>query len=244
MFVIVEIVSFAAMFLSSFDQNIIAKLNENIASLKELFNKSFSSLSSSASSSSDYTPKQNNLSILSSLSSSESSFAENGALSKINQSLGGSMLLSKEFFTNNRKQILSILARLLGISVSALVSYFLFKWLMKNLDPTNADKLPAKIRAERIMKEIGLTNIELNEYELVVASNLVAPSNIDCSWQDIGGLDHIIDDLRQTIVYPLKNFESNQTKSALMNNLISKRSRLIQPPKGALLFGVSANYMK
>jgi len=225
------------MFLSSFDQNIIAKLNENFASLKELFNKSLSSLSSSASSTSIYAPKQNNLAFL---STSESSFAENGALNKLNQSLGGSMLFSKEFLSNNRKQILSVVARLLGLSASALVSYFLFKWLMKNLDPTNADKLPAKIRAERIMKEIGLTNIELNEYELVVASNLVAPNNIDCSWQDIGGLDHIIDDLRQTIVYPLKNFESNQTKSTLMNNLINKRSRLIQPPKGALLFGVSA----
>lgn len=149
-----------------------------------------------------------------------------------------SFLATKEFYMNNQRQILSILSKLLGLSISAVTSYLLLKWFMKTLDPTNADKLSAKTRAEKIMKLIGISNIELNEYELFIASNITLPKDIDCSWQDIGGLDHIIDDLRETVIYPLKNFESI-SKSSITNNFINKRSRLIQPPKGVLLFGVS-----
>jgi ATP-dependent 26S proteasome regulatory subunit len=148
-----------------------------------------------------------------------------------------SISASKQFLTDNQRQIVSLLSKLLGVSVSAITTYFLLKWLMKTLDPTNADKLSAKTRAEKIMKQIGIRDVDLNEYELLIASNIVLPHNIDCSWQDIGGLEHIIEDLRETVIYPLKNFELYQSSNA--NGLIHKRSRLIQPPKGVLLFGVS-----
>jgi SpoVK/Ycf46/Vps4 family AAA+-type ATPase len=158
----------------------------------------------------------------------------------ISKSLSGSVGISKEFIQNNRKQIVSILSRLLGLTFSAAISYFLFKWLMKNLDPTNADKLSAKTRAEKILKEIGLNkNIDLNEYELCIASNIVLPTSIECSWQDIGGLEHIINDLRETVIYPLKNFETELSSNVTNLNkqqIISKRSRLIQPPKGKSSF--------
>ena len=151
---------------------------------------------------------------------------------------------SRAFISNNREQIGSILGKLIGLTVSAAVTYFLFKLMMKNIDPTNADKLNAKSRAEKIMKDIGLNNLNLNEYEMFIASNIVMPNNIDCSWQDIGGLDHIIGDLRETVIYPLKNFEENSifnNMSQASNSLISRRSRLIQPPKGVLLFGPPGN---
>lgn len=163
----------------------------------------------------------------------------------ISKSLSGSVGISKEFIQNNRKQIVFILSRLLGLTFSAAISYFLFKWLMKNLDPTNADKLSAKTRAEKILKEIGLNkNIDLNEYELCIASNIVLPTSIECSWQDIGGLENIINDLRETVIYPLKNFETELSVNVTNLNkqqIISKRSRLIQPPKGVLLFGPPGN---
>jgi ATP-dependent 26S proteasome regulatory subunit len=216
--------------LSSFDLNnsiqpslieLKAYLTENLNNIKSLF-------------------KEANSTTCSQMSFNEKSTGRE-VIAKLNDSFVNTGAYSREFFKNNRKQILSWLSTLLGVTVSATLSYFLFKWLMKNLDPTNADKLSAKSKAEKLIKEISIKNLELNEYELVMAANLVLPQNIDCSWNDIGGLEHIIDDLRETVIYPLKNFQTSQLKEVNiipeMGKLISKRSRLIQPPKGVLLFG-------
>jgi hypothetical protein len=94
----------------------------------------------------------------------------------------------KDFLQANRKTIFMMLRALLGLSASALASYFLMKLLVKSLDPTNEEKVSSKARAEKIMKLIGLNNLELNDYELCIASNIILPQNIDCSWQDIGGI--------------------------------------------------------
>ena len=53
-------------------------------------------------------------------------------------------------------------------------------------------------------------------------------------------LFHLIDDLRETVIYPLKDFESysNLTSNSI-SNLLQNRSKLVQPPKGVLLYGVS-----
>ena len=212
------------------DFNIWDRLNENLTYIKEYINQNLN--------------QNTNLDIGFSKTDLTQMGEQSGAISKINKSISSSASISKEFIINNKQQILSFLSKLLGISVSAVVSYFFFKWLIKTLDPTNEDKVYSKQRADRIMNQIGIKNLDLNEYELCIASNIVLPHNIDCSWQDIGGLEHVISDLRETVIYPLKNFETsfsdalnnpNQTAS----NIIIRRSRLIQPPKGVLLFGVS-----
>lgn len=159
-------------------------------------------------------------------------------LPKNETSLSKPFLSSISYIKANQKQILSILARLLGLTISAATTYMLMKWLMKNLDPTNADKQAAKNRAEKIIRLVGTPNLDLNEHELFIASNIILPRDIDCSWADIGGLDHIIDDLRLSVIYPLKNFD-NLPNSSLS---IKKRSKLVQAPKGVLLFGVFFNF--
>lgn len=143
-------------------------------------------------------------------------------------------IYSIDYIKANQKQIISILARLLGLTISAATTYFLMKWLMKNLDPTNSDKQAAKNRAEKIIKLVGMSDLDLNEHELFIASNLILPQDIDCSWSDIGGLDHIIDDLRLSVIYPLKNLDNFSNS----NPSINRRSKLVQAPKGVLLFGV------
>lgn len=76
-------------------------------------------------------------------------FADSVPPSPVNSSL-------RQFISTHQRQIISILSKLLGISVSAITTYFLLKWLMRSLDPTNTDKLAAKSRAEAIMKQLGV----------------------------------------------------------------------------------------
>lgn len=213
----------------------LSRLQESLANLKQFLIESITQLNSSSSSSSSVSSVKPIFETI----QFDSASAGGGSGDTISKTLTGSVVISKEFIQNNRKQILSIVSRLLGLTLSAAISYFLFKWLMKNLDPTNADKLSAKTRAEKILKEIGLNskNIDLNEYEMCIASNIVLPTSIEVSWQDIGGLEHIINDLRETVIYPLKNFETDLSStisatSFTAKQIINKRSRLIQPPKG------------
>ncbi|EPY78076.1 ATPase family AAA domain-containing protein 1 [Camelus ferus] len=79
--------------------------------------------------------------------------------------------------------------------------------------------------AEKLMKQIGVKNVKLSEYEMSIAAHLVDPLNMHVTWSDIAGLDDVITDLKDTVILPIK-------KKHLFEN-----SRLLQPPKGVLLYG-------
>lgn len=65
----------------------------------------------------------------------------------------------------------------------------------------------------------------LSDYELTIASQLVSPDEITISWNDIAGLDDIIDELKATIILPMKVPD------------LYNYSKLHEPPKGVLLYG-------
>ena len=77
------------------------------------------------------------------------------------------------------------------------------------------------------MRRIGVndTDLQLNEYELSIAAQLIDPSTIDTSWDDIAGLEDIIDDIKHNVILPLKTPE------------LFASSNLHQAPKGVLLHG-------
>ncbi|MPC14615.1 ATPase family AAA domain-containing protein 1-A [Portunus trituberculatus] len=80
--------------------------------------------------------------------------------------------------------------------------------------------------AQEVMRRLGIKEkISLNEYELMIASQLVEPSQLTTSWRDVAGLTSIIQELRETLILPI------QQRNRLQN------SKLIQPPKGVLLHG-------
>ncbi len=75
-----------------------------------------------------------------------------------------------------KREILGLIARVAALSA---FSYFTMKWLVDALDPTRKQQLQAKEKAKKLLKALGISkDIQLNSYELMIASNLVEPSSI------------------------------------------------------------------
>ncbi|KAG0717762.1 ATPase family AAA domain-containing protein 1-A [Chionoecetes opilio] len=122
-----------------------------------------------------------------------------------------------------RGEVLSLLVRL---AFATAASYFTVKLLVSAMDPTAKQKKAAKKKAHEVMCRLGIKEkISLNEYELMIASQLVEPSQLITSWKDVAGLTATIQELRETLILPI------QQRTRLLN------SKLIQPPKGVLLHG-------
>ena len=69
-------------------------------------------------------------------------------------------------------------------------------------------------------------DLVLNTYEQAIAMEVVQPRSIPITFSDIGGLDEIIDDLRESIIYPLT-----------LPHLYASHSSLLTAPSGVLLYG-------
>lgn len=57
----------------------------------------------------------------------------------------------------------------------------------------------------------------------MIASHLVNPYDITVSWNNIAGLSQVIDEIKETVIFPV------QRKELLRNSVLTK------PPKGILL---------
>lgn len=68
--------------------------------------------------------------------------------------------------------------------------------------------------------------MKLSEYEEIIASEVIHPEEISVTFQQIGGLDPIIADLRESVIYPLT-----------YPQLFTSASGLLGAPKGVLLYG-------
>ncbi|CAF1533476.1 unnamed protein product, partial [Adineta steineri] len=109
-----------------------------------------------------------------------------------------------------RSLILSLGTRTLALFGSMVFSYFLIRYALKHLDPTHEEKKRQKELAEIISKKMNLPKSlvnNFNEYEMCLLADLINPIDIKVTWQDIGGLDDIIDNVRQTVIYPLQHPE-------------------------------------
>lgn len=66
---------------------------------------------------------------------------------------------------------------------------------------------------------------KLSEYEIMIAAHLVHPEDISVTWEDIAGLESLIQELRETVILPIQRKE------------LFAGSQLTQAPKGVLLHG-------
>jgi ATPase family AAA domain-containing protein 1 len=69
-------------------------------------------------------------------------------------------------------------------------------------------------------------DLVLDDYENQVAMEVVAPEDIPVGFDDIGGLEDIIEELKESIIYPLT-----------MPHLYSHGGSLLAAPSGVLLYG-------
>lgn len=123
--------------------------------------------------------------------------------------------------------------------------YYIVKYVLAqmNLDPEAEQKEQSRIQSAEILRRLDepqnnqLTRssdpsrprreqLRLTQYEEVILQELVFPEDISVSFEDIGGLSDIIEDLRESVIYPLT-----------LPELYSTSSSLLAAPSGVLLFG-------
>ncbi|KAF6755848.1 ATPase [Ephemerocybe angulata] len=99
------------------------------------------------------------------------------------------------------------------------------QWVLDSVMPDRKDE---KVKEKQLeaLKRLGHHQLDLDEYEKRVANEVIHPDDIQVTFQDIGGLDAIVSNLRESVIYPL-----------LYPNLFTSSSSLLGAPKGVLLFG-------
>lgn len=130
----------------------------------------------------------------------------------------------------NRSDAMKLVGECLLLSATTFSAYYVMQALMG--DPTHrtqdekskTSKHIAKLKAKNPQLRSVLNN--LSSYEKIMLAYLVPPEDIDVSFADIGGLDLIVDDLRESVILPL-----------VYPQLFSQYGNLLAAPKGVLLYG-------
>ncbi|XP_046969279.1 outer mitochondrial transmembrane helix translocase isoform X1 [Vanessa cardui] len=140
------------------------------------------------------------------------------------------MMVEGSAFTRN-----DVFQMAIRVAFVSAVTYFSIKWLVNQIDPTSKSRKKAEERAREQLRKIScraglggrhsLVLDKLTDHEMIIASQLVVPEEINVNWKDIAGLDHLINELRETVILPIQKRE------------LFADSRLTQPPKGVLLHG-------
>ena len=119
----------------------------------------------------------------------------------------------------------TVVIELAYMGCSLLGSFLILRWALTRNDTS----LKAKARKQKkeLAKRWG-KNVELDgEFENIIAREVVNPDLIDVTLNDIGGLDHIIDDLRRNVITPM--LQPQHFKTSLLRQ---KRGVLLYGPPG------------
>lgn len=76
------------------------------------------------------------------------------------------------------------------------------------------------------MQKAAKEKIKLNEYEEIIATELILPDELAVSFNDIGGMEEIVKNVKENILFPLQ-----------FPNIFKGGSGLLSPPRGVLLSG-------
>ncbi|KAJ3028863.1 UNVERIFIED_CONTAM: hypothetical protein HDU68_000736 [Siphonaria sp. JEL0065] len=115
-------------------------------------------------------------------------------------------------------------------ALSQVALFYGVKWVLASLDPVGESRKGTKAKSEEVFRRLGINDkdLDLNEYERVIASEVIHPDDINISFKDIGGLDPIISSLKETVIYPLVYPQLFTSEAS---------GGLLGAPKGVLLYG-------
>ncbi|KAK6908054.1 ATPase [Kwoniella mangroviensis CBS 10435] len=135
----------------------------------------------------------------------------------------------------SRRDVGRVVMDVAFFAASQVALYYALRYVLSSLDggsPSSRSSKKAKEKGKLLLSETGLTDkqlseLELDEYESTIAGEIVPPSKIDVTFDSIGGLDEIINSLKETVIYPLTFPEL----------FASAGGGLLSAPKGVLLYG-------
>ncbi|VVB15835.1 unnamed protein product [Arabis nemorensis] len=123
------------------------------------------------------------------------------------------------------KKDATILEQLILYVASAALSSLVLYVGLRQLDP-NRDAAKKALKHKReIAKRLGRPLIQTNQYEDVIACDVINPRDIDVEFGSIGGLEAIKESLYELVILPLKRPE------------LFAYGKLLGPQKGVLLYG-------
>ncbi|CBX90680.1 hypothetical protein IAQ61_002169 [Plenodomus lingam] len=158
--------------------------------------------------------------------------------------------------SNKKSSLTGYLPDILMAAAAPLIAYFVIRNLLTRLDPEAQQKEEARAKASAATRKLDailtskkrrksygeydsdadttdsrhrrprIQDLHLTTYEQTIAMEVVAPEEIPVSFEDIGGLDSIIEELKESVIYPLT-----------MPHLYSHSSSLLSAPSGVLLYG-------
>ncbi|GAA5974502.1 hypothetical protein JCM21900_004962 [Sporobolomyces salmonicolor] len=113
-------------------------------------------------------------------------------------------------------------------AVSQVLFYYAFKAVMSQMDPQKGKRKEAKSKSKEALSKLGLdlASLDLSEHEEMIASEVVAAEDMGVTFKEVGGLDPIISQLREAVIFPL-----------VYPQLFESSAGLFGAPKGVLLYG-------
>lgn len=117
------------------------------------------------------------------------------------------------------------------LSLLAISQIFLFygvKYILARADPSRQSKDQMLKKSKKVMQKLGIdkTLLQLDEHEAMLIGEVIQPDEIDVGFEDIGGLDLIISDLKESVIFPLCYPTTFKSSAGLFSS-----------PKGVLLYG-------
>ncbi|KAJ2554599.1 mitochondrial dynamin GTPase Msp1 [Coemansia sp. RSA 1933] len=114
------------------------------------------------------------------------------------------------------------------VVATQILTYYGIRYILSNYrsplsEPENHEQ---KERSNTVAKRLNIGKLKLNNYESTIMSEVILPEDVAVDFAQIGGLDDIIQDLNESVIYPLNH-----------PGLFTSASGLLGSPKGILLYG-------
>ncbi|KAG0675971.1 hypothetical protein C6P40_002459 [Pichia californica] len=130
----------------------------------------------------------------------------------------------------NRSEAFKLISECVLLSTASFSVYYLLSTFLGDPSHRNNDE---KDRTAKHLSNLKSKNPELKKvlsslsnYEKILLAYLITPNDITISFNDIGGLDDVVDDLRESVILPL-----------VYPQLFQQYGTLLAAPKGVLLYG-------